>query len=235
MNTPLVLLPGMMCDAGLWQLMLPGLEALGPLTYGDLSQGDSVAQMADSVLAHCPPQFVLVGFSMGGYVAREIARRAPERALRLILIATSSASDTPQQSEMKAMVAASLQPAHATFRGLGQRAIAQSLSQMHESDERLKQRILEMSLRSGRETYIRQLLMKRDSDAPRLAEIRCPTLVVAAADDRMRTQAESEQLAGAIPGASLVTIAESGHMLPLEQPDRLLACMARWLSAHPLR
>lgn len=232
MKMPLVLLPGLMCDTGLWQHMLPALENIGPLTFGDLSQGDSVAEMADTVLAGCPPQFSLVGFSMGGFVAREIARRVPQRVQRLILIATSSAADEPMQTELKAAVAEMLQRASGPFRGLGQRAIELSLSREHESDPLLKQQILDMSLRLGRDTYIRQLLMARESDSAQLSAIRCPTLVIAAADDRMRTLAESQALAGAIPGASLAILRDSGHMLPLEQPGPLAACLYEWLSAN---
>ncbi|WP_455818774.1 alpha/beta fold hydrolase [Pseudomonas cerasi] len=232
MKTPLVLLPGLMCDAGLWHHMVPELENIGPLTFGDLSQGNSVAEMADLVLARCPPQFTLVGFSMGGFVAREIARRVPQRVQGLILIATSSAGDGPMQTELKAAVAEMLQRTNSPFRGLGKRAIELSLSREHESDPVLKQQILDMSLRLGRDTYVRQLLMARDSDSAQLEVIRCPTQVIAAADDRMRTLAESQALARAIPGASLAILPDSGHMLPLEQPGPLLACLRDWLSAN---
>ncbi|MFK8257984.1 alpha/beta fold hydrolase [Erwinia sp. AnSW2-5] len=232
MKMPLVLLPGLMCDAGLWQRMRPELENIGPLTFGDLSQGSTVEEMADAVLVNCPPQFTLVGFSMGGFVARAIARRVPQRVQRLILIATSSEADDPMQAELKAAVAEMLQRTRGPFRGLGQRAIELSLSREHESDPQLKQQILDMSLRLGRDTYIRQLLMARDSDSARLNAIRCPTLVVAAADDRMRTLTESQALAEAIPGASLAILHDSGHMLPLEQPGPLAACLRDWLSAN---
>lgn len=235
MTIPLVLLPGLMCDAGLWQRMRPELEAMGPLIFGDLSLGHSVEEMAATVLSGCPKHFILVGFSMGGFVAREIARRAPERVRGLVLIATSSAADDTQQTEIKKTVAARLQQASGPFHGLGQRAIKLSLSVAHESDTQLKRQILEMSQRLGRDAWIRQLLMTRNGDAHLLGDIHCPTLVVAAADDRMRTLAESQQLADAIPQASLVIIADSGHMLPLEQPTRLGTCLHNWLSTPNLR
>ncbi len=228
--TALVLLPGLMCDAGLWQELLPQLEAAGPVTFGDLSQGESVEEMATSVLERCPPEFVLVGFSMGGFVAREIIRRVPHRVRGLVLIATSSAADSPLQADFKAAVAETLQRASGQFRGLGHRAIKLSLSQRHEDDPQLVQQILDMSLRLGRETYIRQLLMARNSDSHLLGDIRCPTLVVAAADDRMRSLAESRALCEAIPHAEFRLVEDSGHMLPLEQPQRLAAILTEWLN-----
>lgn len=232
---PLVLLPGLMCDDGLWQAMLPQLRAIGPLTFGDLSQGRSVAEMASSVLAACPPTFSLVGFSMGGFVAREIERRVPERVQRLALIATSSAADSPAQVQFKAAVADTLQRATGPFRGLGHRAIKLSLSQRHEDDPDLVRQILDMSLRMGRETYIRQLLMARDSDSHLLSAIRSPTLVVAAADDRMRTVAESQALYAAIPTAQFARVEDAGHMLPLEQPQRLAGLLQAWCEETPAR
>lgn len=228
--TALVLLPGMMCDAGLWQGMLPQLNAIGPLTCGDLSQGESIEEMASMVLECCPPEFVLVGFSMGGFVAREIARRVPHRVQGLALIATSSAADSAMQSQFKAKVAETLQHASGEFRGLGHKAIKLSLSRRHEDDPQQVQQILEMSLRLGRETYIRQLLMARNSDAHLLADIRCPTLVVAADEDRMRSLAESQALCDAIPHAEFRLVEDSGHMLPLEQPQRLVEALTDWIA-----
>jgi len=227
--TALVLLPGLMCDAGLWQGMLPELEATGSLTFGDLSQGKSVEEMAGRVLACCPPEFVLVGFSMGGFVAREIARQVPHRVRGLVLIATSSAADSVMQSQFKATVAGRLQQDSSPFRGLSHRAIKLSLGQQHEDDPQLVQQILDMSLRLGRETWIRQLLMARSSDSHLLTDIRCPTLVVAAADDRMRSQAESRALCEAIPHAEFRLVEDAGHMLPLEQPQQLAAILTEWV------
>lgn len=233
--TALVLLPGLMCDAGLWQSLLPQLEVAGPLTFGDLSQGESIEEMAASVLECCPPEFVLVGFSMGGFVAREIARRVPHRVRGLVLIATSSAADTPMQSQFKATVAGGLQQDSGPFRGLSHRAIKLSLGQQHENDPQLVQQILDMSLRLGRETWIRQLLMARNSDSHLLGDIRCPTLVVAAADDRMRNLAESQALCEAIPHAEFRLVEDSGHMLPLEQPQRLAAILSEWMNSRITR
>jgi len=230
--TPLVLLPGMMCDAGLWQRMLPRLEETGPLTFGDLSQGSSIAGMASAVLETSPERFTLVGFSMGGFVAREIVRQAPHRVQGLILIATSSAADSTRQMAFKTSVAEALQRASGPFRGLGHKAIQLSLSQQHETDPQLIQQILDMSLRMGRDAYIRQLRMVRSSDSHLLGEISCPTLVIAAAEDRMRSLTESQTLCEAIPDAQLCVIEDSGHMLPLEQPVLLAARLREWIENH---
>ncbi|MFG1173117.1 alpha/beta fold hydrolase [Erwiniaceae bacterium CAU 1747] len=228
--TALVLLPGMMCDAGLWQGVLPQLNVTGPVSCGDLSQGESIEEMATMVLDRCPPAFVLLGFSMGGFVAREILRRVPERVKGLALIATSSAADSPMQANFKAAMAGKLRLDSGPFRGLSHRAIKLSLSPRHEDNPQLVQQILDMSLRLGRETWIRQLLMARNSDSHLLSAIRCPTLVVAAAEDRMRSLAESRALCEAIPHAEFRLVEDSGHMLPLEQPQPLAAILTEWIT-----
>lgn len=230
--TAMVLLPGVMCDAGLWQEMTEDLAPYGPLVYGDLSQDASLAEMAARVLAQAPARFTLVGFSMGGYVAREMIRQAPERVERLILIATSSQQDSEQARAFKAATARTLLAASGAFRGLGHKAIALSLSEQHAGDQRLQQQIHAMSVRAGKETYCRQLLMARPDDSGLLAQITCPTLVIAGADDRMRTLRESQILADNITGATLQVIENSGHMVPLEQPKALAAVITRWLQSH---
>ena len=230
----LVLLPGVMCDAGLWSEMSEQLAEFGPLIYGDLSQAGTLEEMAAQVLAHSPPQFTLTGFSMGGFVAREIIRQAPERVQRLILIATSSQQDSAQTQSFKTATANALLASESVFHGLGRKAIALSLSQDHADNPHLQAQIHQMSLRMGKEAWCRQLLMPRSSDTGRLGQITCPTLVIAAEDDRMRTLQESRTLYEHIPHARLEIIADSGHMVPLEQPQALAEVMIRWLRSTPV-
>jgi len=225
----MVLLPGVMCDAGLWQAMATDLAPFGPLIYGDLTRESQLKAMATSVLRQAPERFTLVGFSMGGYVAREMIRQAPERVEKLILIATSSEADSAELRAFKAATARSLQSTSGAFRGLGQKSIALSLSKKQANNERLKTQIFQMSLRMGKEAYCRQLVMARNSDTDLLSQIACPTLIIAAAEDRMRSIQESQTLYERIPHAELDIIADSGHMLPLEQPAALAEVMTCWL------
>ena len=92
----LLLIPGFMADATLWNAMTDDLAPFGPLVATDLSQGEDIETMAAALLSDAPERFVAVGFSMGGYVARELARIAPERVTALILIATSARGDTEE-------------------------------------------------------------------------------------------------------------------------------------------
>lgn len=222
--TPLVLIPGYMLDDALWDGMLPFLPPELPLHFASLAEGDSIAAMAQAILAKCPPQFTLLGFSMGGYVAREIVRLAPERVLGLALVATSSRADLPLQVEQRRK-AAHANPIGA-FRGLGRAAIAQSLHPGNAGNEVLIAHVRIMGERLGREVFVRQSLIVRDADTKRLSDIRCPTLVVAAEADQLRSAEEARELAEGIPGARLVTVPNAGHLIPLEQPQALASAIA---------
>ncbi len=229
--TPLVLIPGYMLDDALWDGMLPFLPSELPLHFASLAEGDSIAAMAQAVLARCPPKFSLLGFSMGGYVARDIVRLAPQRVQALALVATSSRADAPLQAEQrgKAARATPLGP----FRGLGRAAIAQSLHPDNAGNEALVAHVRAMGERLGREVFVRQSLIVRDADTARLADIRCPTLVVAGAEDQLRSADEARELADGIPGARLETVPGAGHLIPLEQPQALAAAVARHFCAPP--
>jgi pimeloyl-ACP methyl ester carboxylesterase len=222
----LVLLPGFMTDETLWDDMAADLRRPGSVTHGDLTQDDSIPAMAQRVLSAAPLRFVPVGFSMGGYVAREIARMAPERTIALVLIATSARGDSPEQARRKLDTVRRI--AGRGFHGLSRVAIAGSVHPDRAKDAKLTGRIADMGKRLGGQVMARQY-RPRDSDLDRLHEITCPTLVIAAAQDRLRSLAEAQELRDGIPGAVLQVIDGSGHMLPMEQPRELARIILSWL------
>ncbi|WP_439598063.1 alpha/beta fold hydrolase [Falsiroseomonas sp.] len=210
-----VLLPGFMLDAGLWDEMAPLLAPLGPIHHGDLFQDGTLEGMAERVLAGAPAQFVLVGFSMGGFVAREVARMAPGRVQALVLVATSARGDSASQQARRGAISGR------AFRGMSRSAIARGLHPDRAGDAALVDRLRGMGDRLGGEVFGRQSLLPRPAFDTRLGEIACPTLVVAAAQDALRSVAESQELAAGIPGAQLRIIEGSGHMIPIEAPGEL--------------
>ncbi|MCP5357625.1 MAG: alpha/beta hydrolase [Pseudomonadales bacterium] len=173
--------------------------------------------MARLTLDQAPSQFILIGFSMGGYVAREIARMAPNQVSHLVLISMSSRGDNELQNRRKSQV---LNADPKTFRGISRVSIRQSLAPSREQDTALIARIRAMSVRLGGGTFLRQASFRRDGDAERLAEIRCPTLIVAGRHDRLRSLEEAEELHRGIPQSTL-SVLEAGHMIPLEAPAEL--------------
>ena len=223
----LLLVPGFMLDADLWRDVAPGLQAFGPIRHADLSHDDSVTAMARRALAEVPASFALIGFSMGGYVAREIVRIAPDRVTALVLIATSARGDTDVQARRKA--AAATRAAVAGFGGLSRAAIAASLHPDHAGDEALAGRIQAMGARLGGEVFRRQSMLDRQGDLDRLHEIRCPTLVIAGGQDRLRSLAEATELQEGIAGSEIAVIEGTGHMVPMEAPARLVDIIRPWL------
>lgn len=224
----IVLIPGFMADAALWDDVVPALQELGPVMHGDVSRAATIAEMAGNVLADAPERFVLIGFSMGGYVAREMARLARERVQALILLATSARADTPTQARRKAASAAMVDPTR--FTGLSRQAVISSLHPARATDGAMIERVRAMGERLGGEVFMRQAAQMRESDLHRLGAIGCPTLIIAADQDALRSLAEAQELCEGIEGATLTIIEGSGHMVPIEAPTALTSAIVPWLA-----
>jgi pimeloyl-ACP methyl ester carboxylesterase len=226
----LLLVPGFMADETLWRDLEAPLARFAPIHYADLRHDSSIEAMARRALESAPPSFLLVGFSMGGYVAREIARQAPERVRALVLIATSTRPDTAALRQRKGAIGKAA-PSIA-FSGLSRTAVATSLHPKDRDNEALIERVRAMGTRLGGEVFRRQSMLERPGDLDRLHEIRCPTLVVAASHDQLRSLEEARELQAGIPGATLELIEDTGHMIPIEAPDRLAGVIVPWLAQH---
>ncbi|MEQ8334245.1 alpha/beta fold hydrolase [Nisaea sp.] len=225
--TDILFLPGFMCDQHLWDDVVDGMRFLGHLHFGDLTRDRSFEAMAERVLADAPERFSLVGFSMGGFVAREIALMAPERVERLALVNTSARGDSPEQAGRKAGLAKAAEGRG--FRGLSRHSILSSLHPDRRSDETLVARIREMADRIGKDGFVNQIGVVRQDGHGRLGAIACPTLVVWCRQDELRSLGEATELADGIPGARLEIVEGCGHMLPLEAPEQMAALLGAWL------
>ncbi|WP_229836333.1 alpha/beta fold hydrolase [Thalassobaculum fulvum] len=223
----MILLPGFMCDADLWTDLVPLLRPGWRVLHADLFSDSSIEAMAARVLEEAPERFVAVGFSMGGFVARQIALTAPERVEALALIATSALGTTPERAERNRQRRARI--AAAPFRGLSRSDLRRALHPSRRDDAVLVERMLAMGTRLGKQVLLRQLAAERVDGYGRLPEIRCPTLVVAAEADELRPRDETDRLAAGIPGARYEIVAGCGHMIPLEQPGVLAALLNGWL------
>jgi pimeloyl-ACP methyl ester carboxylesterase len=226
----LLLVPGFMADETLWSDLEAPLAPFAPLYYADLRHDGSIEAMARRALDSAPASFLLVGFSMGGYVAREIARLAPERVRALVLIATSTRPDTPALRQRKGAIGKAA-PSIA-FSGLSRTAVATSLHPKDRGNEALIERVRAMGTRLGGEVFRRQSMLERPGDLDRLNDIRCPTLVVAAAQDQLRSLDEARELQAGIPGAALEVIEDTGHMIPIEAPQQLARVIVPWLAQY---
>ncbi|RDL46478.1 Pimeloyl-[acyl-carrier protein] methyl ester esterase [Ensifer sp. M14] len=224
----MLLVPGFMLDADLWRDVEPALTEFGPLLHADLSQDSTIVEMAYRALSAASPEFVLVGFSMGGYVAREIVRQAPERVTALVLIATSARGDSEIQVQRKAAIA--MQKDVSGFKSLSASAVASSLHPNNAGRSDFIARIQEMGHRLGGETFRRQSLLERRDERDGLGAIKTPTLVIAGEQDKLRSRMEVLELHQGLVGSAFETIENTGHMIPLEEPHRLAEIIRHWLS-----
>ena len=224
----LVLLPGFMCDADLWTDMVPDLERVGHLHYGNVYQDDTLEGMAQRVLSEAPETFVLVGFSMGGFVARVLTLMAPERVAGVAFVATSAREYTMEERERRQQ---GFLPGNRPPRTNG---TAMGLHPDRERDPVLLDQLRGMQRRLGPEVRKRQSALIRKDGYADLRHIKCPATVIACRQDRLRTLAEIERMAENLPQARFDVIEDCGHMAPLEKPHELATLLADWVARDGL-
>jgi pimeloyl-ACP methyl ester carboxylesterase len=225
----LVLLPGALCDAALWRHQIAGLSDIADVRVGDLTRDDSIAAMASRVLAGLPPRFALAGLSLGGYVALEIMRRAPERVTKLALLDTSARPEPSSEADNAAQPAG---PDSARAAGATPMT-ALLVHPMRLSDRRLVSILAAMADRVGRKAFLRQqqAILRRPDSWPDLAAIRCPTLLLSGRQDRLAPPDLQQDMAKAIAEARQVVVEDCGHLSPLERPEAVTKALRDWLSA----
>ena len=226
----LLLVPGFMADQSLWDDLLPFLPPDVTVHFADLNTGTTIETMARAILATAPAHFIVLGFSMGGYVARAIAYLAPERVAGIVLVATSARPDKPALVEKR--IAAARQMANSAFHGLARGSIRASLHVGRAQDAAMIERVRAMGERLGIDVFLRQTEVVRAGDVAQLAALACPALVIAADGDQLRTVDEAREQADGIPGARLAVIKQSGHMIPLEAPQVLGGVISNWIRTY---
>lgn len=229
MAEPLLLIPGMMCDARLFSPQITEFSATRAVHIACLTKCESIEEMAQSVLDNAPAHFALAGLSMGAMVAMEIVRRAPERVTRVALMDTNSQSETPA-------IAAAREP---QIVGVMAGRLAEVMTDMMrpeylaEGPKRSKILALmqDMALALGEGEFVRQsrALQRRPDQQKTLRKIRMPALVLCGAEDRLTLPRRHEFMSELIPYASLRIIEGAGHVPTLEAPDATNAALHEWL------
>lgn len=228
MYQPLLLVPGLRCDAYLWQPVIARLGDLVAPTVADVSLDDSISAMAARILAAAPPRFALAGLSMGGYVVLEIIRQAPERVTRLALLDTNARADAEERKETRRAEMALVAQGKSAL--VSRTALPGLLAARHR-DGAVAEAVHAMAMRVEVEAYYRQqtAIMNRIDQRPFLDRIAVPTLVGCGAEDALIPLPLSEEMAALIPGAELVVFPGAGHIPTLENPDAVATAMRAWL------
>lgn len=224
--TPMLLVPGLLCSDEIFAPQLPALWPRGPLTIANTLAGETLAEIAAKILAHAPPTFALAGVSMGGYLAFEILRQAPERVSRLALICTSARPDTPEQAAARRkMVSQARAVGFERFCALGADALTHP---SRKGDPALNALSMRMGLVVGLEAFARQTeaVIGRPDSRPLLASIAVPTSIMVGDADPLTPMALSEEMAALIPGARLSIARDCGHVITHERPEMVNAALA---------
>lgn len=230
---PVLLLPGLLEDADAFAHQVAGLAEVADIVVADLTRSDTMAGLAGDVLAQAPAgSFALAGHSMGGYVALELVRQAPERVERLALLNTNARPDSPESTENRRRLMAL---AGKDFEKVVATLLERQLAPAHLADAAITGTITQMAQSIGREAFARQqqAIIGRIDSRPHLAAIRCPTLVVAGREDAIMPLELLQELAKGIAGARLEVVEDCGHMATLEQPERVTQALHLWLTGEP--
>jgi pimeloyl-ACP methyl ester carboxylesterase len=220
-----------MCDARMWAPQVAALSGTRTLHLPELASADSMGALAARVLAHAPPRFALAGLSMGGIVAMEVLRQAPERVERLALLDTNPLPEaegvrTDRAARMARVAAGDLDG-----------VVMTEMKPLYLAAGPRRTDILDLCLLMARdlgpEAFLRQsrALMDRPDSQATLAAFKGPALVLMGAEDRLCPRDRHELMAALMPQATFAVIDGAGHLPPLEQPDHTNAGLRRWLEA----
>ena len=224
------LLCGLLCDEEVWAAQAGALERDYDVRVVSFTRQDSLKAMAEHVLADAPERFALAGHSMGGRVALEVYRQAPERVERLALLDTGYEAPQPDEAARRAVLVD-------RARAEGIDAIAAEwalpmLAPRHRFDAELMAEILEMVGRMSPEIYLAQTraLLKRPDAADVLARVDCPALVLCGRQDGWSPPERHERMAALMARPPILRLIDAcGHMSMMEQPEAVLGALRDWL------
>lgn len=232
---PLLMLPGMMCTAELFSEQINRFSSQRAVHVAPLIGDETVQGLAETVLRQAPPQFALCGLSMGGIVALEVVRQAPERVKGLALLDTNHLAElddvkrrrSPQMDKVR--------------QGKLLEVMRDEMKPNYLSDGERKSDILllcgAMALRLGDRAFLSQSIALRDRPDQRatLASVKVPTLILCGLEDRLCPVERHRLMHQLVPGSTLAIIAGAGHLPVLEQPEQTNQYLQDWLDASDAR
>jgi len=229
----LVLIPGLLCDATVWPHQRAALEDLADVQIPDHGTLDSLPAMAHAILDRAPPRFAVAGHSMGGRVALEVYRAAPERISGVALLDTGHhplAAGAAGEKEVAGRFALLDLARRKGMRTMATQWVQGMVHPARLNDTALIDSILDMFESKTPEIYAAQTraLINRPDAGPVMLSIRCPTLVLCGHEDLWAPVERHREMAASIPGAVFADIPESGHMCTMEQPEAVNAALRSW-------
>lgn len=230
MHEPLVIIPGLMADA---RLFLPQMVRLGADRACHLciaARGETVEQMSEGMIPGLPEKFALLGHGLGGDIALDIIRRAPDRVTRVVLMATDPLSEPPQtaaERETRMVMARAGRLVEAMAQEIPKAAIADSPWR-----DEIMALITDMALGLGEGVFLRQsrALQRRPDQQKTMRKVKLPALVIAGRQDTLVPLRRQEFTATLMPYGQFKIIEDAGHMAPLEQPEAVSDAIEAFLN-----
>ncbi len=222
----MILLPGTLCDE---RLFTHFIKAFPQTQVINLRSQKSVEEMLSSVEQVTRERFVLVGFSMGGYIAQEFVLRHPRRVKALILIGSSIEGYPEPEKEVVLKYLPMIQKG--LFKGVTDKRLQQFLHPQAYAQREIRDLVQAMAGPDASEVYYRQLcatLVRRDLTHA-VSELNCPTLLVGGREDQIVSAESLERSARAFLLAELRIIEACGHFVPLEKPEELHSIIHEFL------
>ena len=229
MAEPLIFLPGMMCDARLFASQIASLSTRFPVGFAPIHDHNNVQELAATVLANAPTHFALAGLSMGGIVAMEVVRQAPERVSRLALMDTNPLAE-PQ--DRQALRGPQIDRVRA---GELRKIMREEMKPNYLTDGPNTGAILDLCMAMaealGPEAFCQQSIALRDrpDQCATLETYDRPALILCGEDDTLCPTERHELMASLMPNARLAVIEDAGHLVTLEQPQLVVDEMVTWL------
>ena len=226
---PILLVPGLVSSPRIFGPLLPALWRLGPVTVANHIRDDNMGAIARRILAEAPPRFALAGHSMGGYIALEIMRQAPQRVAKLALINTQARPDNAEATTRRQGQMA--RAGNGEFHAVLDEMFPGLVHPSRQGEAALRQLVRDMGDDVGPEAFIRQqkAVISRPDSRPTLAWIKCPTLVLSGDQDNTIPNSLSMEMASGIPGAKLLVLPNCGHLPQVEQPQATADALTEWL------
>ena len=228
--TPLMLLPGMMCDQRLFGQQVEALSDRFEIIHGVLDGHDTVEDLAAHLLKTAPPRFALAGLSMGGIVAMEIMAQAPERVSKLCLMDTNPLAEVDAVKEMREP---QIQKAQ---NGQLRSVMRDEMKPRYLTDGPKRDEILdlcmEMAMDLGAEVFVRQsrALQSRPDQTRTLKQVEVPTLILCGADDTLCPLERHQLMQSLIADSKLAVVEHAGHLPVLENPHATNQLLDLWLT-----
>ena len=221
----------MMCDRRLFAPQLTALAGAADIWVADITRSADMGQLGRDVLADCPfERFCVAGLSMGGIVAMELLRQAPERIAGLALLDTNHRAEAPERRAARAA-----QIARARAGRLREVLVEEMkpnyLAPANRSNAALLDLVLAMGLALGPDVFERQSLALRDrpDSAGTLAAYGGPALVLCGRHDSLCPPERHREMASLLAASDLAVIEDAGHLATLESPAAVNAHLSAWL------